>query len=117
MASDESKALPEQIQNDEAGEYRVIPLEYLGAEDLTMMFTDNIVVMHTDEYFVVDFYQNQQPLILQPEDALKVKSVRSKCIGRFAMTPNQMKKFAEALNGNLEKYDKQREQRKKGGEE
>lgn len=117
MAKKKTNAATAQLQTDETGEFRVIPLEYLGAEDLTLMFTDNIVVMHTEEHFVVDFYQNQQPLVLRPEDVLNVESVRSKCVGRFVMTPGQMRKFVVALNTNIERYDKQRELREEGGEE
>jgi hypothetical protein len=117
MASDENEAATSQIQRDEVGEYRVIPVEYVGADELPIMFSDNITVMHAEEHFVIDFYQNQPPLILRPEDALKVESLRTKCIGRFVITPKEMMKLSESLQTAIGKRNRQFNLQTEGGEE
>lgn len=110
-------AATEQPQVDEAMMARDIPLEYVGVEDVPLVFTDAMTVRHAEEYFVIDFYQNQQPLIMRPEDVMKVESVKSRCVGRLLMTPKDMKKLAVAIQTSMEKRGKQMELEKEGGEQ
>ena len=55
------------------------------------VFSNNVFINHTSEEFILDF------LVLAP----RAGSV----VARVLMTPSQAKRLAEALTGNLKKYE------------
>ena len=81
-----------------------IKVEYYATDDVPSIYSDGSFVVHTENEFVISFYQTQFPPINE-ESAKELKELRSKCIVRIIVSPNQMRRLTEALATNLGKYD------------
>lgn len=86
-----------------------VPIEWHVPEEIVSQYANNMVVQHTDNEFIVSFFETLPPLIIgSPEDTRaqfdEVKEVRAKCLARIIIPPNKMKDFIQALNGNLAKF-------------
>ncbi|MCA1621844.1 MAG: DUF3467 domain-containing protein [Acidobacteria bacterium] len=75
-------------------------------ENVPVIFSDGLVVTHTQNEFVLSFMQNRHPLALTTEDVVKVKEIESRCIVRIIVTPGQMQEIVEALNRNFATFIK-----------
>jgi hypothetical protein len=95
-------------------------------EGFSAVYSDNVVVMHTENEFILSFFQTDFPY---PSDTVVdskaghfelssgVSGTRARCVSRVIMSPNQMIKFVDALRGNLEKFLKRVERAKEAEEE
>jgi hypothetical protein len=86
-----------------------IPIEWHIPEDLKRQYATNMVVQHTDEEFIISFFEVKQPIILGLPDEIKstlekFDSIRAECFSQIIVTPNRMKVFINTMQKNLEKF-------------
>lgn len=72
--------------------------------DLIAHFVDNMLVVHTENEFILSFLQTEYPLAATKEELEQVGPIRTKCVARVIVSPNQMQSFIEALQTNFTKY-------------
>lgn len=89
------------------------------------VYSDNAVVMHTDDEFILSFYlsdhlyspgttiDRKTGRVQIPGDARKIKL---RCVSRVIMSPNQMIKLANVLQDNVARYLNKAEQAKEAEE-
>lgn len=81
-----------------------IKLDFIVPDDMVCEFADNLLVIHTQNEFVLSFMQTRFPTILKPEDVHKLTTVESVCISRIIVTPAMMEQMITALQTNFDKY-------------
>ena len=95
-------------------------------EGFSAVYSDNAVVMHTENEFILSFFLADFPYSSDTvvdsreghfEFSSAVRPAKARCVARVIMSPNQMVKFVDALRGNLEKYLKRVEQAEEAEEE
>ncbi len=74
-------------------------------DGLIGLYSDAVNVLHSDNEFIVSFYQTEYPAFNSPED-LKSMSLRSKCLVQIILSPSQMEKTIMALQENFQKYQR-----------
>lgn len=80
-------------------------------DDLESKFVNQVVVQNHPEYFTLSLFEIVLPPILgvteeeKKSNFDKIKSVDSKCLGRYIITPNKLKEVIEILQDNLNKYN------------
>lgn len=94
---------------DEQGKIEAAPpspvkVEYYATDDTPSIYSDGTFVVHTENEFVISFYQTQFPPITD-EGVKDLKEVRSRCIVRVIVSPSQMRRLTDALATNLGKYE------------
>lgn len=88
------------------------------------VYSDNAVVMHTDNEFILSFYLSNYGY---PHDGIMdgktgrmqfsdVRPIEARCVSRVIMSPNQMIKLVGALQDNLARHLKKAEQAKEAKE-
>lgn len=87
----------------------ILPIEWHYPEGLVSRYATNIVVQHTDQEFIISFFEVLPPVVLgSPEEQKakteQIKSVRGECVARIIISVDRMPEFVEALQNNLEKY-------------
>jgi hypothetical protein len=85
-----------------------LPLKYL-CDDAVAQYATNLVVQHTENEFVLSFYQVHSPIILGDEEERQhqleqIDSVPATCVGRIVISPRRMRKFLSALQQNYEGF-------------
>ncbi len=86
-----------------------VPIEWHVPEDLISRYANNIVVQHTEDEFIISFFEARPPLLLGPSEEIKakleqIKSIRAECVARIIVAAEKMPSVIEALQGNLDKY-------------
>jgi hypothetical protein len=123
MAHDDKK----EVQTDEESPgkaNRVVPIVYDPTQP-PAVYSDNALVSHTESEFILSFFQIEYPFPTaagaddrtensQPSD--EPKHLTARCVSRVIMSPNQMIRVVNALQGNLAKFLKKVEEAQKGGE-
>lgn len=86
-----------------------IPLDYYFPESLVTRFATNMVIQHSQEEFVLSFFEVKGPILLgtkeETQATLKsLKSVRADCVARLIITPGRMLGFISAMEQNWATY-------------
>jgi Protein of unknown function (DUF3467) len=84
---------------------RVIPTVWNFPEDLLSGYATNMLVQTGEQELFVSFFELQQPVLLVPEDAEKLESVKAECIARIIVTPERLVGFIEVLQKQLDAYN------------
>jgi len=87
-----------------------IPLMFIGAEDVPILFSNIFTIQHQQNEFIITVGQVQPPLLLgSPEDRLeqakRVPYVPIKVVARLALTRTRLVELIKALQENLQNYD------------
>ena len=87
----------------------ILPIEWHVPEDVTGSYATNIVVHHTDNEFIIHFFEVQPPLVVgSPQEVRseleQVKSVRANCVARVIVSPARMPDFINTLQENWANY-------------
>lgn len=82
----------------------VIPIKWEGVEDCPLVFSNNMLVQHTEHEFIITFAQIHPPLILRDEDAVEIKSILAKAAVRVVLPPTRVPELIGILTENYEKY-------------
>lgn len=91
-----------------------VPIEWHIPEDIKTQYATNMLVQHTENEFIVSFFEAWPPFLSGTPEEIKamleeLKSVRATCISRIVMSPQFMERVVKALQTNLERF-KQRKQ-------
>ena len=110
MTDDVKSDEPKEADNDHI--VREIPLEYVIPEGFGFLFSDQAFIQNTENEFILNFFQSGLPLVQSKEDLQKVESLRAYCVARIVLTPAQMFRLANAITGNIKKYQERFDQKK-----
>jgi hypothetical protein len=91
-----------------------IPLVYVGAEDVPILFVNQFVIQHHEDDFVLMLGQITPPVLLGTDEerraqAEKVAYVPVNVVARVAFSRGRLVELIEVLQEHLRKYDAQRE--------
>jgi hypothetical protein len=89
-----------------------LPIEWFVPEDIRSQYATNMVVQHTDQEFLISFFEIEQPILLGEAEEIKAKleqrgKARATCLARFVLTPERMKHFVSILNENYDRFVKE----------
>ena len=83
---------------------RELPIEWYVPDSVVRRYATNMVVQHTDQEFIISFFDIKPPLIVgEPSQEMleNLKSIRAECVAQIIVTAARMPKFVEALQTNL----------------
>ena len=84
-----------------------LALEWDGVEDSPIQFTNQALVQHIDNEFVLTFGYMTPPIFLNPpseEEMYSIDSLSVKPIVRLGMTPDRMLELIKLLQENYRNY-------------
>lgn len=86
-----------------------LPIEWCYPDDLITRYSNNIVVQHTKNEFILSFFEVRPPVIFGElehvqQELDKMASIRAECIARIVVSPEQIANFIKALQDNFDKY-------------
>lgn len=92
-----------------AQESRDVPIEWHIPENLPTQYATNVIVTHTDNEFIVSFFETFPPLIVgEPDQVQKqveaLESIRARCVARIVVSPSRMEAFIGALVQNFTRF-------------
>lgn len=84
------------------------PLKWEIPEDLLILWVNNFVVQHTQNEFILTFFQVTPPILIKPtpEQIEAVESVPAQAVARIALTPRAMAGLLEVMTKNYETFQK-----------
>lgn len=87
-----------------------IPVAFIGAEDIPVLYANQFVVTHNGQEFILVVGQITPPLLLgtpeqQAEQAKLLSFVPIKTVARFAMTRERMEQLIKVLQEHLKQAD------------
>ncbi len=90
-------------------EGRDLPLEFHTAPELMSRYATNFVIQHTDQEFILSFFEAKPPLLLgTPEERAtqlrSIDSVRADCVARLIISPRRMADLIKVLQQNYSTY-------------
>lgn len=100
--------MPEKAQ--ETLETKRVKLNMIYPENLESKFVNHMIVQNQKEYFTLSFFETISPPILgETEEERRtffetIKTVDSKCVARFIITPEKMSDLIEVLQTNFNKH-------------
>lgn len=101
MSSKKNKDQVEVTGSEEAPE---VAIDFYVPEEMLAIYSDTALVQHTQNEFIISFFQVPRPYLADPEAVKKIKSLKARCVSRIVVSPNQMQQLLEALTTNYEKY-------------
>lgn len=85
-----------------------VKIDWLIPDDLKTVYSNNIVVQHTDDEFIISFFEILHPLLLGTADdvrkSLEGKDVTAKCVARVIIPLSKIDDFIKTLNKNYARY-------------
>ncbi len=81
-----------------------IKIKHYIPDGMVGVYADNSQVMHTANEFILSFFQIEHPVV-EP-DLASLREVRSRCVARIVLSPDQMTKLVGILAENLAAYQK-----------
>lgn len=91
--SKESVAKPKSVE---------VPIEYMMPEGMLGVYSDNLLVQHTENEFLLTFFQLNHVARLGPVEA--PASIPAQCVARIIMHPKHFEAIVETLNRNLARF-------------
>jgi hypothetical protein len=90
-----------------------IPVKYVIPDEIITRYATDMVVQHSDQEFLISFWEIQRPVLLGTDEERKaqvqmIKFIENRCVARFAITPDRMQKFLDALKENVDHYQKEK---------
>ncbi len=91
----------------------LLPVVYVGADDVPVLLTNQFVIQHEQNEFILTLGQLSPPILLgtdeeKREQAKNVAYVPIKVVGRFTFTRQRLGELVDVLKRHLDKYDRQR---------
>jgi len=82
------------------------PLKWEIPEGVTILWVNNFVVQHTQDEFILSFFQVTPPILIQPtpEELEAVESVPARAVARVALTPPAMAGLLAVMGENYERF-------------
>lgn len=86
------------------------PLEWQIPYDMPILWANNFVIQHTENEFVLTFFQVAPPILIRPtrEDIEAIESVPAQAVARIALTPHAMAELLDVMTENYERFQKKK---------
>ena len=86
-----------------------LPIEWYFPEDIISRYANNIIVQHSENEFIISFFEVRSPVIFGAPEEKKAKreqieTVRAECVARIVISAGKMPEFISVLQRSLEKY-------------
>jgi hypothetical protein len=96
-------------------EPKQIPIKWYFPEHVETKYATNLIIQHTEEEFIISFFEIFRPPILGDDTERKkaieqIKFAEAKCVSRVAITPDKVPNIIKALQENLKRYNKRQEE-------
>ena len=90
-----------------------VPLVYVGAEDVPIMYANHYVIQHQQDEFILTVGQVSPPILIgdeaeQREQAERLSYVPVKVVARLALTRARLTEVIAVLQTNLKTFDEKR---------
>ena len=86
---------------------RQVLIEWHIPEGIVSKYATNMVVQHSDQEFILSFFELQPPIIFgTPQDLEKLdaaSSIRAECIARVIVSTERMPRFIEVLQATVQR--------------
>ena len=94
---------------------RPIPIVFVGADEVPILFVNQMVIQHVQNEFILTLAQIQPPILLgSPEERQsqveKITHVSAQVVARIGLTRARLAELIAALQTNLSTYDSQQEE-------
>jgi hypothetical protein len=86
----------------------VIPVIWNFPEDSLRGYATNLLVQTGEQELYLSFFETRPPVVLAPEDVENIESVTAECIAQIIVTPERLVKFIEALQQQLDAFNKKK---------
>ncbi len=88
---------------------RAFRLEWCIPKDLISRYATNFIVQHTQNEFILSFFEVLPPLLLgSPEEveaqADQIETIDAHCVARVILTPDRLEQLLRVLQINLQAY-------------
>lgn len=80
-------------------------------EGMEILLADGLYVSYQHGSFILSFVQVEHPLVTTPEEASEIKVVRSRCVGRFAISPERIGAMVQVLREQITRTAKEQLQK------
>ena len=82
------------------------PLRWEIPEDMVALWANNIVVQHTENEFILTFFQVAPPILIQPtqQDLESIESVPARAVARVVLTPEGMQQVLKVMEDNYGRF-------------
>ena len=102
--------MPEEANEEDQQNVKLLRLEYDFPEGQRGIFANNLIVQHDDSSFYLSFFQVFPPVLMGSPDEIRQKAaslenVAANCVARIVVPANQMRAFSAALADNLRKHE------------
>lgn len=97
-------------QSEDLLKSRSVGIQYLVPEGMPLIFSDLTFIQSNPDAFILSFFQQENPIIDNPEEFLTIESVKAYCVARIVIAPAHMQRTLLAIQDALLKF----EQRKQG---
>lgn len=87
---------------------RVIPVLWNFPEQSLSGYATNLLVRTGEQELYLSFFETRPPVLLAPDDIKKLESVTAECIAQIIVTPERLAKFIEALQQQLDVFNKKK---------
>lgn len=92
-----------------------LPIEWHCGDEITSRYATEMTVQHTDQEFLLSFYETIPPVLSGSSDERKAQAealgqVRANCLARIIVSAARMPGFIEAMNENLRSFQSLRDQ-------
>jgi hypothetical protein len=82
--------------------YRV-PLRWVVDPHLVSRYANNVIVQHTPDEFVLNFFEARPPLRLEADGQLP-EVIEAYCVARIILSPAQMESLLTVLQENFNDF-------------
>lgn len=94
-----------------------LPIVYVGAEDVPILFANQFVIQHSQQEFFLTVGPLQPPILLgKPEEVQeqvkRLGYVPVKVVARLALTEQRLRELIKVLEAHLTRFDEAREEGK-----
>jgi len=91
----------------------LVPIVYVGAEDVPILLANQFIIQHEQSEFILTLGQMTPPILLgtpeeRREQAQKLAYIPVKIVARIAFTRDRLVELIQMLEEHLRKFDKQR---------
>ncbi len=95
--------------SEERQEEPGVPLRWCIPPGLVSRFATNMVVQHTEQEFIISFFEARPPLLIGSEEEVRAQlaqigGVEAECVARIIVTADRMPGFVAVLQETLRRY-------------
>jgi len=87
-----------------------VPVSFEVPDDIVSRYATNFVAQHTENEFILTFYEVHPPILLGSPDENKAQlealgPIPATCVARIILSPHGMRQLVDVLQRNLADFD------------